>query len=72
MIFNNKYFLLFLSVGRKTVFFYVSYAIPLVRPGILNSELELPLRLSVLHSIGGIICSRAGTVPALELELFQL
>ena len=41
--------------------FYVSYAINLVRPGILNSELELPLRLWVLHSIGGIICSRAGS-----------
>ena len=43
------------------MFFYVSYAIPLIRPGILNSELELPLRLWVLHSIGGIICSRAGS-----------
>ena len=39
---------------------YVSYAIPLVRLGFLSSELELPFRLLVLYSIGGIICSRAG------------
>ena len=49
--------------------FYVSYAIPLVRPGFLSSELELPFQLLVLYSIGGIICSRAGISSSMPCSM---
>ena len=48
------------NMSSQSNIFYVSYAISLIRPGFLSSELELPFRLLVLYSIGGIICSRAG------------
>ena len=53
-------FAFFFPKNMYVSIFYVSYAIPLVRPGFLSSELELPFWLLVLYSIGGIICSRAG------------